>query len=133
MMGSSKMKLYPRETVILADDFQAMVAWYQDVLGFTVTRLEEEDYHYCNLENENDIQIGIADAKKMGVNPTDSKSNTVVFQFQAVDVRGFLQYVNENGGNITSGPSLDKKEGFRFGGFSDLEGNPIWVVDENCP
>jgi predicted enzyme related to lactoylglutathione lyase len=127
------MKLDPRESVILAEDFRAVVDWYQRVLGFKVTRLVESDYHYCNLENESGIRLGIAAAKEMGVNPIDRKSNTVVLQFQVADVQGFLENVREKGGDITFGPSLDKKEGFWFGGFSDLEGNPFWVVDENCP
>ena len=119
------MKLHPRESVILADDFQALVDWYQQVLGFKVTRLFEQDYHYCNLENENGIRLGIADAKEMGVNPNDRKNNTVVLQFQVADVKGFLEHVGDNGGKITFGPSLDKKDNFWYGGFSDLEGNPF--------
>lgn len=72
------MKLYPRESVVLAEDFQTLVDWYQHVLGFKVTHLVEKDYHYCNLENENGIRLGIADAKEMGVKPNDRKSNTVI-------------------------------------------------------
>jgi len=127
------MKLYPRESVIFAEDFQAMVDWYQRVLGFKVTYLVEEEYHYCNLENENGIRLGIAAAKEMAVAPTDRKSNTVVLQFQVKDVPGFLTYLKAEGGAIAFGPSFDKKDGFWFGGFHDLEGNPFWVVDENCP
>ena len=127
------MKLHPRESVILADHLQALVDWYQHALGFKATQLFEEDYHYCNLENENGIRLGIADAKEMGVNPNDRKNNTVVLQFQVADVKGFLEHVGDNGGKITLGPSLDKKDNFWYGGFSDLEGNPFWIVDENCP
>ena len=127
------MKLYPRESVILADDLQALVDWYQHALGFKATQLFEEDYYYCNLENENGIRLGITSAKEMGVSPNDRKSNTVVLQFQVADVKGFLEHVGDNGGKITFGPSLDKKDNFWYGGFSDLEGNPFWIVDENCP
>ena len=127
------MELHPRESVILADDFQALVYWYQQVLGFKATQLFEGDYHYCNLENENGIRLGITSAKEMGVNPNDRKNNTVVLQFQVADVKGFLEHVGDNGGKITFGPSLDKKDNFWYGGFSDLEGNPFWIVDENCP
>ena len=81
-----KMKLYPREPVIFAEDFQALVDWYQNVLDFKVTHLVEEDYHYCNLENENGIRLGIANAKEMGVIPGDRRNNTVVLQFQVADV-----------------------------------------------
>jgi len=127
------MKIYPRESVVLAEDYQAMVAWYQNVLGFKVTRLFEEEYHYCNLENENGIRLGIAHAREMGINPNDRKNNTVVLQLQVADVQSFLEHISKNDGTIAFGPSLDKKDGFWYGGFSDFEGNPYWVVDENCP
>ncbi|MCA9922645.1 MAG: VOC family protein [Anaerolineales bacterium] len=127
------MKLNPRESVIFAEDFQAMKAWYRDVLGFAVTRSHEEDYHYCNLENEQGIRLGIADAKEMAVTPSDRQNNSVVLQFEVADVKGFFAYLQEKGGNITFGPSFDTKNGFWYGGFHDLEGNPFWVVDENCP
>ena len=127
------MKIFPREPVVFAKDFQALVDWYKNVLSFKVTHLVDEDYHYCNLENESGIRLGIADAREMGVNPNDRKNNTVVLQFQVADVQSFLEYISKKGGTITFGPSLDKKDGFWYGGFSDLEGNPYWVVDENCP
>lgn len=127
------MKLAPRESVIFADDFKAMIDWYQTVLGFKVTRLFEEDYHYCNLENENGIQIGIAQAKEMGVTAADKANNSVVLQFEVTDVPAFFKHLEAHQGSITFGPSFDEKGQFWFGGFHDLEGNPFWVVDENCP
>ena len=119
--------------MIFAEDFQAMVDWYQEVLGFKATLLVEEGYHYCNLENENGIKLGIADAKEMGVAPENRKNNSVVLQFQVPDVQKLFDYLEEKGGGVTFGPSFDKKDEFYFGGFEDLEGNPFWVVDENCP
>lgn len=127
------MTLHPRETVILADDLEALVDWYQSVLGFRVTKRFEGEYHYCNLENESGIRLGIAAAQEMGVSPGDRQKNTVILQFQVPDVRGFLEHVAAKGGAVTFGPSLDKKDDFWYGGFSDLEGNPCWVVDEKCP
>jgi predicted enzyme related to lactoylglutathione lyase len=127
------MKLYPRESVVFAENFQTLVDWYQDVLGFKVTQLIEGDHHYCNLENENGIRIGVAPADEVGVTPGDRRRNTVVLQFQVADVPRFFSYLEEKGGDITFGPSFDAKDGFWFGGFHDLEGNPFWVVDENCP
>jgi predicted enzyme related to lactoylglutathione lyase len=127
------MKLVPRESVIFANDFQAMTKWYQDVLGFEVTQLFEGEYHYCNLENECGIRIGIAKAKEMNVSPKDRRHNTVVLQFEVTDVKAFFDHVEKEGGAITFGPSFDSKDGFWYGGFQDLEGNPFWVVDENCP
>ncbi|NQV18533.1 MAG: hypothetical protein HQ534_08320 [Armatimonadetes bacterium] len=126
------MKIFPREPVVFAEYFQALVDWYKDVLSFKVTHIVNEEYHYCNLENENGIRLGIADAREMGVNPSDRKNNTVVLQLQVTDVPSFLKYIRKKAGTITFGPSLDKKGDFWYGGFSDLEGNPYWVVDENC-
>ena len=127
------MKLEARESVIFAEDFHAMVEWYQAVLGFKVTRLFAEDYHYCNLESETGVQIGIAPANEVGVQPGDRHNNTVVLQFQVSDVASFLEHLRAHGGKIAFGPSYDEKGQFWYGGFHDLEGNPFWVVDENCP
>jgi len=127
------MKISPRESVIFAEDFQAMKSWYQDVLGFKVTLLAEEDYHFASLENDEGVRIGIADAKEMGIIPQDRSNNSVVLQFEVSDVKIFFAYLQEKGGSVTFGPSFDEKGGFWFGGFHDLEGNPFWVVDENCP
>ena len=122
----------PREPVIMADDFTAMVAWYRDVLGMTVTYLVEDDYHYANLETVSGVKIGIADAKEMGVTPGDRRHNTVVLQIDVPNVQAFFDHIAANSGTPTFGPSFDEKGQFWYGGFTDLEGNPIWVVDENC-
>ena len=126
-------EIRPRETVILAADFQALVTWYQDVLGFTVTRLFEDDYHYCNLETPSGIQIGIASAAEMEVEPADRSTNTVVLQIEVDDLKEFFAHLKEGGGTVTFGPSFEKTTEFWFGGFNDPEGNPVWVVDKNCP
>ena len=51
------MKIFPRDSVVLAEDFQALVDWYKNVLSFRVTYIVDEDYHYCNLENETCLYI----------------------------------------------------------------------------
>ncbi|MBD3161999.1 MAG: hypothetical protein GF346_06880 [Candidatus Eisenbacteria bacterium] len=126
-------EIHPRETVILANDFQALVAWYRDVLGFRVVKRFEEEFHYCNLETATGIKLGIGVAKEMGVAPEDRSKNTVILQFQVDDVKEFFVHLERNGGVVTFGPSFDKKDEFWYGGFSDPEGNPCWVVDANCP
>jgi len=133
MSGTNKMEIRPRETVILASSFSELVDWYCNVLGFTVTQLHEEEYHYCNLETPTGIQIGIADAKEMGVVPQDRSQNTVLLQIQVANVQELFTHLQQAGCKTTFGPSFDQQGQFWFGGFSDLEGNPIWVVDENCP
>lgn len=125
--------LRPRESVIHAVDFPAAVAWYRDVLGFNVIRMFDDDYDYANLENDAGIRLGIANASQMNVEPADRSRNTVVLQFEVEDVGAFLDHVAANGGAKAFGPSFDSKGEFWYGGFTDFEGNPFWVVDRNCP
>ena len=65
------MRLVQRETVILAENYDALVDWYVQVLGFRETKRFENGYRYCNLESEGGVHIGIAPAKEMGVVPGD--------------------------------------------------------------
>jgi len=127
------MEIRPRETVILATDFSTLVAWYRDVLGFTVVKLFEDSFHFCNLETPTGIRIGIGSAEEMGVVPVDRGSNTVILQFEVDDVQEFFAHLEQAGASIAGEPMFNKKDGFWFGGFSDPEGNPCWVVDKNCP
>ncbi|MEO2021648.1 MAG: VOC family protein [Pirellulaceae bacterium] len=127
------MEIRPRETVILASDFSSLVAWYQDMLGFKVVQLFEDSFHFAYLETPAGIKIGIADAQEMGVVPVDRSKNTVLLQFEVDDLAEFFAQLEQVGGVITFGPSFDKNGEFWFGGFSDPEGNPCWVVDKNCP
>lgn len=122
-----------RETVILAGDYEALVAWYRDVLGFAATRRFDGDYNYCNLASGGGVRIGIAPAAEMQVEPGDRARNTVILQIEVDDVRALFEQLTSGGGVITSGPSYDKNDGFWFGSFADPEGNPVWVVDKNCP
>ena len=126
-------EIRPREVVILASDFTNLVAWYQETLGFIVTGLFKEGYHYCNLETPSGCNVGIADAEEMGVVPKDRSLNTVILQLEVDDVPAFLEHIRSAGASVTLGPTRDEKGGFWYGGFSDPEGNPCWVVDKNCP
>ena len=85
------------------------------------------------MKTPSGITISIASAVEMGVEPTDRSLNTVVLQFEVDDLAEFFAHLEQAGGAITFGPSFDKNGEFWFGGFSDPEGNPIWVVDKNCP
>jgi len=127
------MDIQPREMVILADDFEALVAWYRDVLGFQVTKQFDEKYHYANLETASGIKLGIASAEEMGVTPGDRNRNTVVFQFAVENVKDFFAHVAANAGRATFGPAFNEKDEFWYGGIADPEGNPCWVVDMKCP
>lgn len=127
------MKLAPRETVVHAENFERMVKWYHEVLGLRIAKQFTEDFHYCNLENDEGVRIGISSAKEMGVVPQERKHNTVVLQFEVSDVKAFLEHLTAHGAKTTFGPSHSEKDDFWYGGAEDIEGNPIWVVDENCP
>ncbi len=67
-----------RETVVLADDYDGLVKWYRDVLGFRVIRLFDDGFHYCNLETASGIKVGIALASEMGVISTDRGAQRVI-------------------------------------------------------
>ena len=127
------MDIRARETVILASDFSGLVNWYRDVLGFAVVKMFEESYLFCNLETSTGIKIGIGSAEQMGIEPGNRANNTVVLQFEVDNVTPFLEHVGENQGVVTFGPSFNEKDNFWYGGFTDPEGNPIWVVDKDCP
>jgi len=133
MTDHPKPPLRPREIVILAEEYEALVAWYVEVLGFRITKRFANRYRYCNLETDSGIRIGIAPAAESGVTPGDRSRNTVLLQVEVADVEAFLEYVESKGASIAFGPSYDEASGFWFGAFADPEGNPIWVVDENCP
>lgn len=125
--------LKPRESVILATDYASTVAFYRDVLGFEVTDEFSGAYHYTNLRVASGILVGIAMASEMGVEPVDREKNSVILQFEVEDVPAFLKHVEAGGGSIQFGPSKDTNAGFYYGAFRDPEGNPMWVVDGNCP
>ena len=127
------MELNPRETVILVEDFDLMINWYCEVLGFKVTKRFEDGFHYCNLESEARIKLGIAVASEMQIELTDRSKNSVVLQFEVDEVKAFLKYISEEGGSITGEASFNAKDNFWFGSFADPEGNSFWVVDAHCP
>jgi predicted enzyme related to lactoylglutathione lyase len=126
-------ELHPCETVVLADDFKAVVAWYRDVLGLEVKTLVEAGYHYAVLTNSHGVRLGIASGKDMNIQPGDRNQSTIVLQFRVEDVRALFEHVANNGGSINFGPDYSEQDDYWYGSFADCEGNPCWVVDLNCP
>jgi len=133
MEQEARQNLSSREVVVLAEDYDALVAWYVEVLGFRVASRFDDGYRYTNLENENGLRIGVAPASEAGVLPGERAKNTVLLQIEVPDVQAFFARLRASGTAILFGPSRDETGAFWFGGFADSEGNPIWVVDENCP
>lgn len=127
------MELRPRETVILAEHYEPMVAWYRDVLCFRVVRKFEGAIRFANLETTTGIRIGIAPASESGVEPGDRARATVIPQVEVDDVRALLARVEHGGGSVPMPAAFDERDGFWFGAFADPEGNRFWVVDPNCP
>jgi uncharacterized glyoxalase superfamily protein PhnB len=105
-------RIHAREPVIFAEDFQALVTWYQTVLRFNITYQVGDEYHYCNLENEAGVRLGVADAGEMGVTPENRQNNSVVLQFEVADVKRFFEHLVEQGGKVAFGPSFDEKDKF---------------------
>jgi predicted enzyme related to lactoylglutathione lyase len=126
------MQVYPRESIILVEQYEKQVNWYGEVMGFFVTKRFDE-IHYCNLENAAGIKIAICVASEMEVKLRDRKSNSIVLQFAVDSVQIFLQVVESNGGTIVCAPVLNEKDNFWFASFADPEGNAHWIVDKNCP
>ena len=127
------MEVRPRESIILVEDFDALVKWYCDVLDFNVLKNYFESYHYCTLENKAGIILAIGLASDMGVELKPRTHNSIVLQFEVDDVVTFLTSVEEQGGLITGPAIYNEKDGFWFGSFADPEGNAHWVVDSQCP
>ncbi|MEM1249958.1 MAG: VOC family protein [Acidobacteriota bacterium] len=126
-------ELRSREPVVLAENFDALVTWYQEALEFSVQSQHTEGFHYATMENSAGVRLGIASAREMGVEPHDRTHASVVLQFEVDDVPAFLEHVGASGGTIASGPLRNERDGFWFGSFADPEGNSCWVVDRNCP
>ena len=131
--GGMSIEIRPREPVVLVEDFDKLVAFYCDALGFSVIQRFDEGYHYANLETETGMRLGIGVIGEVGSEPMDRSRNTVFLQVEVDDVKAFFAHLENHGGSVLFGPSFDKKDGFWFGGFADPEGNPWWVVDKDCP
>ena len=128
-----EIKILPRETVLLAKNHQLLINWYINNLNFKIIN-NNSDIKYCNLETDSGIKIGIADMEQMG-NENYSKRimNTVILQICTNDLKKLFKKIKNNGGSILFGPSYDEGDKYWYGSITDIEGNEIWVVDENCP
>ena len=128
-----EIKILPRETVLVAKNYQSLIDWYINNLNFKIIN-NFPDIKYCYLETDSGIKIGIADMEELG-NKNYSKRimNTVILQICTNDLKSLFKKIKKNGGSVLFGPSFDEGDKYWYGSFTDIEGNEIWVVDENCP
>ncbi|MEM7263821.1 MAG: VOC family protein [Planctomycetota bacterium] len=127
------MEVRTREPVILAEDFSALVSWYETALGWKTIQRFDEGYHYAVLEGPGGAKVGIADRKECGVEAGDRSRNGIVLQFEVDDLKAFFEEVVASGATVPKPAAFDPNGKFWFGGFADPEGNPYWCVDRNCP
>ena len=114
--------------VILAEDYDKLVAWYVGVFSLDIINRKEKDYHYTELAHEGQAIVGIARTEEMGIVPTKPRNNSIVIQIQVSDIEVLFERVRGSG-KVLFGPSRDKDEGFIYGGIADPEGNQIWIVE----
>jgi predicted enzyme related to lactoylglutathione lyase len=112
--------------VVLADDYVAVRDFWIG-LGLEIDR-EWPHLPYADLALDGQVVLGISPMGAMDFEPPTPRANTTFPQFVADDVEGFLQLVVERGGSIVFGPSFADDGGYWYGSFSDIEGNPAWVV-----
>jgi len=124
MTDSGDALLQPREVVILAEDYDALVAWYVGVLGFRVVRQFSEAYRYSNLETRSRIRVGIAPASEAGVAPSDRACNTVLLRVAIADVKAFFEHLHRLGTAAAFGPSFDEAGQFWYGGSRTPKATP---------
>ena len=123
------MRLQLMNTVVLAEDYDRMRAWYRDALGLDLAHESTEHYHYAELVRDGRFVVGIASAAEMNVVPGERAGATVLGQLNVDDLRGFIALVESRGGSVPFGPSFDKHGSFWYGSFADPEGNIWWVVE----
>ncbi len=75
------------------------------------------------------LRIGFTPAKQMGAKLPKKRRNAVILHLVTLDVRGILRRVKKCGGKVPFGPTYDEGGKYWYGGFQDLEGNTVWVID----
>ena len=113
--------------VVLAEDYARLRDWYIATLGLELLQEWSDSYHYAELARDGRVLVGIADTSEMGVQPVRPRRNSVLMQLTTDDIEALFERVKGHGANAW-GPKYSEEEDFGYGGFKDLEGNEIWVV-----
>ena len=116
--------------VILAENYQELVGWYKNVLSLDTLLEEKGEYHYTELGFEKKVILGITPASEVKHTPAVPRNNSSLLQIEVSDIEALFNDIRTNKGKILFGPSTEVKYGFRYGGFADIEGNEVWVVEE---
>ena len=123
------MKINLLNPMILAENYEELAEWYEKTFDLSIkTRVEEGD-EYMELGTLSEVLFGFARAKEMGVKSSTPRNNTIIIQLAVSDINRLFDKVRKAGGRVLFGPSLSKEEGYLYGGFADIEGNHIWVIE----
>lgn len=124
------MEVTPVHSVILAQDYKKLVEWYKKTLGLKVKLEVSDEFHYTDLASQDgQLVVGICPASEMGHEPTEPRNNSLCLHISTSDIEALFKQVKKAKGKDLFGPSVDKKEGYKYGAFSDPEGNSIWVIE----
>lgn len=124
------MRIRLLNAILLASDYEKLLSWYKQTFNLEIGFSVSDEYHFTELTNDSKFVIAISDAVEMGVTPHAARNNTAIPQLAVSDVADVLEKVSSNGGKVLFGPSYDDKWKLYYGGFSDIEGNQIWVTEE---
>ena len=126
-----------REPVLLAQDFSALLGWYEAALGFSRVQVFDGAYRYALVQGPGGVRLGIAEAAPLGLRAPPPGGSAVRLQWEIENLPAFFDWfetqAEAHGGAVAFGPQRDAADGFVFGAIRDLEGNEIWLVDETCP
>ncbi len=115
-------------TVVLAKDYKKLVAWYRKALAMKPKTVVTEGFDWTELARPG-LRIGITPAKQMGSKLVTPRRNAVILHLVSRDVRGLMKHVKKAGARTLFGPNYDEKGKYWYGAFTDIEGNPVWVID----
>ncbi len=123
------MIIKPINTVIFAEDFQAMVKWYIETFDLNPIYYEGMEDGYVDLMSGDQCIVGIT-AYNEADKPLHLPRRSATFmQISSSHMFTLFQRVAETGGKVSFGPS--KEVEYWYGGLKDPENNRIWVYTPN--
>jgi len=125
------MKVKFHNVIVFAENYESLINWYQKALGLTITMQNIGDYNYTELGFDSEIIVGITPATEMEHTPSAKRNNSTILQIATTDIEALFNKVKAENGKILFGINVEEKANFKYGGIADLEGNQIWVFEEN--